>query len=183
MPTSRIIVLFSLLTLLAGAGAALADEPAAAQGDATTVAPVAAAPVLPDLPENAAEIEALKAGATPDAPVEPSSEAAAEEPTRELTPRTHALRAALDAEQAQLAELQARLETAPDADAALAVQRDIERVKQQTEIDLLTAQARFAREAGQEQQAVAIEAAITELTSPRPVGVPQDRPAPADLRR
>jgi len=183
MPTSRMILLLSLLTLIAGVGAAFADEPPTAQGDPKTVAPAVAAPVIPDLPENAAEIEALKNGAGPGSLAEPQSEATAGQPADEPTPRTHALRAVLDAEQAQLAELQGRLESAPDTDAALAIQREIEQVKQQTEIDLLAAQARFAREAGQEEQAVAIEAAITELTAPRPVGVPQDRPAPADPRR
>jgi hypothetical protein len=170
------------LAILVAAAAARADEPAKAQGTPATPVPVQAGPAMPDIPENAAEIEALKT-AQPDAqapvavPAEPADEA-----SRPETPRMQVLNAVMANQKAQLAELEGRLASAPDATAALEVQREIEQVKQQTEIDLLAAQARLAREAGQEQQAAAIESAIGELTAPRPVGVPQDRPAPTDNR-
>jgi hypothetical protein len=174
--------LYLAVALLLAAAVAQADEPAKAQGSPATPAPIEAGPAIPDLPENQAEIEALKAaqpaGQAPTGiPAEPANAL-----PRPETPRMKVLSAVLAAQQAQLAVLQDRLSTAPDATAALEIQREIERVKQQTEIDLLTAQARLAREAGQEQQAVAIEAAIGEMTSPRPVGVPQDRPAPTENR-
>jgi len=184
MRTARPFVISVLLGILAAAGASAADQPVAAQGDATTVAPIEAAPALPDLPENAAEIEALKSDApSGPAPAEALPGLAAERPEAELSPRMQVLRSLLAAEEARLAELQSRLDAAPDAAAALAIQREIERVKQQTEVELLAAQAGFAREAGQEEKAAAIEAAIDELTSPRPRGVPQDRPAPVETQR
>jgi len=184
MNPARFLSLLACMTVLVSAGTALSDEPVRSHGDSATLTPVQAAPVLPDLPENAAEIEALKNGITnAPVPTDTATPADADQPVGFESPQARELKALIASETAALAELQTRLDGAGADDAALAVQREIEQVKQQTEIDLLRLQARFAREAGQADRAAAIDAAIGELTAPRPVGVPQDRPAPDETRR
>lgn len=79
----------------------------------------------------------------------------------------------------RLAELQVRLDASPDNLASLEIIRAMEQVKVRTEQDILAVQAAYARETGREDLAVEIEGALTELTAPRPVRQPADRPAPA----
>ena len=76
------------------------------------------------------------------------------------------MKAVLEGERAALAALDVRFRQAPDARAALAVQREIERLKMSTELELLRIQAVFARRSGRLQAAQEIEAAIVELTRP-----------------
>jgi hypothetical protein len=73
----------------------------------------------------------------------------------------------LDSERSQLAALHERFLRAATPAAALEVQREIERLKADTEIALLRIQATWARRAGKIEAATRIEAAITELTTPR----------------
>ncbi len=90
----------------------------------------------------------------------------------------------LDREDAQVAALQAELARIADPMAALAVQRRIEKVKQDSEVELLRVQATHARAAGKSALAAQLDAAIAEMTAPRAVSEPVERPAPSreDLR-
>ncbi len=77
----------------------------------------------------------------------------------------------------KLAELKTRLSGEPDHTATLEIIRSIEQIKIQTELDILAVQANYARQTGREELALKIEAAITLMTTERPVRQPVDRPA------
>ncbi|MDO9695250.1 MAG: hypothetical protein Q7W56_10985 [Candidatus Latescibacteria bacterium] len=121
--------------------------------------PEPAAPVAPD-PDG---VESTAAATV--APRAPES----------LTPCQQAIRALLDREAAQLAELEARVPAAADAAAFLALQREIEQVKQDTELQVMRTQAQHARLEGRVEQAEQIEAALAEMAAPRPAIVPVER--------
>ncbi|MBI5168586.1 MAG: hypothetical protein HZA61_03770 [Candidatus Eisenbacteria bacterium] len=95
------------------------------------------------------------------------------------TPLLSELFDVLDREDAQVAALQAELARTADPMAALAVQRRIEKVKQDSEVELLRVQATHARAAGKSALAAQLDAAIAELTAPRAAHEPVERPAPA----
>jgi hypothetical protein len=155
-------VLIPTLLLLLCAGAAFADQP--------PTQPAAAA--LPNLPENAAEQKALEAGEL----VLPESLPA----ERPLSPMMLEIQGALAEQQRQVAALDARFVEATDEAAALAIQRQIEQVKQDTELAILAIQARHARAAGDENLAQSIEAAIAAIQNPPPPPAPTvERPVPA----
>ena len=78
-----------------------------------------------------------------------------------------AIQAVLDREAARLSELETGMETAAGESALLALQREIERVKEETELQILRVQADFARREGRLEQAAEIEAALAEMTAPR----------------
>jgi hypothetical protein len=88
------------------------------------------------------------------------------------------MQAVLAAERERVAELRLRGDKAATPDEAVAIQREIERVKFDTEISLLRVQAKHARAAGRTQVAARIEAAINELLSPPKPAAPADRPVP-----
>ncbi len=89
------------------------------------------------------------------------------------------MRAVIDAERVTLEALNARFRQSADAEAGLAIQREIAQLKVQTELSLLRIQARHARAAGRATVADAIERAIREIESP-PVPLPAGiRPVPA----
>lgn len=120
---------------------------------AILAAKVLAAPVTgPAIAENRAELEAEGTWTEPAA--EPRN--AAPKPTALAL----AMRAILDAESQSLATLQARFAAAADEKTALEAQREIQRVKSETEIALLRVQAAHARAAGKAQAAADIDAAI-----------------------
>ena len=173
-----LVALTGLLLLIAVAAAppcALADDPAppAKSGPADASATQSRAPAgIPDLPENQAEIEA---GLVPDGK---AVEAQKSDAAPALTPLMAEIQAVLADEQTRVAELEARLSSSLDEGAALALRRQIEQIKVETELNILRLQAEHARRAGQDEQAAAIEAAIAEMLSPRPAGVPSERPAP-----
>jgi hypothetical protein len=79
-----------------------------------------------------------------------------------------------------VAALEQQLAGAASAADALALQHQIEAVRAQVEIQILTLQARYARQEGRLDDAAGIEAAIAELTTPRPRGTPVERPREAD---
>jgi hypothetical protein len=86
------------------------------------------------------------------------------------TPRPSAsmnqeIAATFAAERATLAELQARFSSAATEAEALAIQQQIDRVKQDAEIGTLRIQARYARQAGYEQTATELEAVVAQLLS------------------
>jgi hypothetical protein len=172
-----LVVLAGFLMLVAVAAtppAALADNvaPPAKGGSSDQPASQAQSQVnIPDIPENQAEIEA---GLVPQ--TTPAAEATAA--ARVLSPLMVEIQAVLADEQTKVAELQARLEAATDDHAALALQKEIEQIKVETELNILRLQATYARNEGRIEQAAEIEAVIAEMLSPRPVGVPIERPAP-----
>jgi hypothetical protein len=91
----------------------------------------------------------------------------------------------LDRQRETLAELQTRFREAKDDRAALAVQREIDRVKRDAEVSLLRTQADWARRAGRIEAASRIEAAIEQILHPRaPLAVGRvQRDLPADGSR
>ncbi|NOT33520.1 MAG: hypothetical protein HOP12_05035 [Candidatus Eisenbacteria bacterium] len=97
------------------------------------------------------------------APATVERDAMATPKPRPRTARALEVQAVLDQERFTLEALGARREAAPDAATALALQREIERVKSGTEVALLGLQATWARRAGREEAARAIEAAIRTL--------------------
>jgi len=171
-PAVHALVVLLLLAACARSAAA-ADAPGASASPSMAVGAVKAAEPVPVLlPANP------QLGVPAPAAVTPSAM-----PRRPLTPLMADIRVVMDRESEQLAGLEAERAKAPDAQAALEVQRRIEKLKQQTEIDLLRVQAVHARRAGKTALAQRIDAAIVELTQPRPRFEPVDRPAPADAAR
>lgn len=73
------------------------------------------------------------------------------------------IRAILDTERNLLRRLESEVKLAAGTDAALALQRQIAQVKQNTEIDLLRAQAKHARREGRLELAERIEADVREM--------------------
>ncbi len=88
-----------------------------------------------------------------------------------------------DAASAQLVTLNDRLTSQTSDQQALVLIRQIETVKQKAELDIMRLQATAATTRGNHEVADEINAAIEEMTSPRPVRQPIERPAPADARR
>lgn len=78
----------------------------------------------------------------------------------------------------RLAELKVRLDGETNNTTALEIIRSMEQIKVQTELDILAVQAGYAHETGREEIVLEIEGAIAEMTTPRPVRQPVDRPAP-----
>lgn len=174
------------LALILLAQPALAGEPAQPAGPngPTTAAAVAAtepAAPLPNLPENQAEIEALANGqlvleSAPAVGTTPASPAPS-------SPEMLEIGRAVTAERARLAELEARLRDTADDSAALSLLREIEQVKQGTEVEILRIQAKHARLAGREAQAQEIEAVVTQIQAPAPaLAAPPASPS-GDARR
>lgn len=150
---------------------AMAGEPAqpASPNGPTTAAAVAAtepASPIPNLPENQAEIEALANGQLVLEPA-PAVGTTLANPAS-LSPEMLEIGRVVNAERARLAELEARLRDTADDTAALSLLREIEQVKQGTEVEILRIQAKFARSAGREAQAQEIEAAVTQILAPAP---------------
>ncbi len=141
---------------LAAADTAADTPPPSGSAAGATAAP---APLVPPLPENMAEIEAIESG---ELVLEPAPAAAG---PRALSSEMAEIETAIAAEREQVARLAASLRGAADDAAALALEREIEAVKQGTEIAVLRIQARYAREAGREEQAQAIEAAVARMTA------------------
>jgi hypothetical protein len=78
-----------------------------------------------------------------------------------------AIRRTLDEESRSLTSLHARLERVSNDAEALAIEREVEQKKSETEVALLRIQAQEAREAGRIPQAEEIERAIDDLLHPR----------------
>lgn len=162
-------------------GLALAGQPAAAQApgpnpadSSRMVSPATAAAVTG--PAGLAAPDAAATGAAvPGGPRERAR--------RPLSPLAAELAQALEAERRALVALQARFDAALDEQAALAVQREIDRLKASTEVTLLRIQARHARLRGREAAARRIESAIEGLLQPPPVRDPSRRAVPALERR
>jgi hypothetical protein len=117
-----------------------------------------------------AQAPAEPAKSTPDSPVVASEETSAPArviPKRPRTPMDVELFAVLDRQREALAALRTRFREAKDDRTALAVQREIDRVKRDSEISLLRVQADWARRAGRIEAASQIEAAIEQILHPK----------------
>ena len=165
-PDRRALLAAIAAATLLSASIALAQEPQVTEqpaGKTEAVQPAKAAPVAP---ASSAEAPAALAPA-PAAPV------------RAASPMRLEMQALLAAEHEQVLALRERAAKAPSADEALALQREIEKLKFDTEVSLLRVQAKHARAAGRTEVATRIEAAVTELLSPPKVMAPAARPVPS----
>ncbi len=108
-----------------------------------------------------------------EAPLAPPVSAATEP-----SPMMREIQAAWDAQAFAVEALEARAATCADPVAGLALQRQIEDLRAQVEVQILTIQARYARQEGRLEVAAEIEAAVAEMTSPRPRGIPVERTLP-----
>jgi hypothetical protein len=113
----------------------------------------------------------------PDETVVPTADTPAPTP-REPSPMMRDIVAAWDAQELAVEVLEAQVAACTDPVAALALQRQIEGLRAQVEIQILTIQARYARQEGRLDVAAEIEAAVAEMTAPRPRGIPAERPVP-----
>lgn len=118
------------------------------------------------------------------APVAPASSAEAPAalapaPVRAASPMLLEMQALLAAEHEQVLVLRERAAKAASADEAMALQREIEKLKFDTEVSLLRVQAKHARAAGRTEVATRIEAAISELVNPPKLKAPAARPVPS----
>ncbi len=98
------------------------------------------------------------------------------------SPLMAGIAARLERMRSAVAELEARAAAAPAPDRALALQQAIERAKVEAELDILRLQADEARREGRLEQAASLEAALREMTEPRPRPVPSERPERAPGR-
>jgi hypothetical protein len=167
VPTARVpLLLFTavmLVALCAHAQAPAKDSPAAG-----AVAPASAAAPLHS---QAATPEGATPGAAPVGP------AAMVKPP--MSPMVSEMMSLLQANDEKLAALGARLKAARTTDEALAAQKEIQELKQGTEISLLQIQATYARREGRTQAAEKLEATIHDLQSPQRIAAtPANRPAP-----
>lgn len=99
-------------------------------------------------------------------------------PVRTASPMMLEIRGVLAAENEKLAGLRERAKSAATPEIAIVIQREIERVKFDTEIALLRTQAKFARAAGRTEVAARIERAVADLLNPPKPLAPAARPAP-----
>lgn len=102
---------------------------------------------------------------------------------REQSPMMREINAAWDAQAVAVEALQRQAAASVDPVAALALQRQIEDLRAQVEVQILTIQARYARQEGRLDVAAEIEAAVAEMTAPRPRGIPVARQLPDDTQR
>lgn len=98
---------------------------------------------------------------------------------RPLSPMMLELQAVMTAEAEQVAALRQRAAKATSPDEALALQREIEKLKFDTEVSLLRVQAKHARAGGRTEVAARIEAAISDLLNPPKIAAPAARPVPS----
>lgn len=140
----------AVIGLLISAGASLADTPSATTPKPSATAPAEPAAALPDT-------ASLR---------------------RATSPMMLEVRAALDREREQVETLSARLKAKPGAREALALQREIERVKLDTEATLLRIQAGAARRAGHAALAERLEIAARDLLAPPTATATAARPTP-----
>lgn len=141
-------------------------------GLAAWAAEAAGAPAEPAAPAHA---EVAPLAGDPSVVETTAATTAAPRAREGLSPCQQAIQALLDREATQLAELDARLPGAFDEAAVLALQREIEQVKQETELQVMRVQADFARREGRVAQAEQIEAALAEMAAPRPAVAPIER--------
>ncbi len=131
---------------------------------------------VPGLPENRAEIEALRRGGMTLKPMAMPLRAPAFDAAREA--RRVAFAAVITAQDAKVRSLTDRLAAIPGGAAGVEIQKEIEREKLATSRLLLEVQLAFATRSGNDEQVRRIQAALKAWDAPRPVLQPIDRPAP-----
>ncbi|MGH7732035.1 MAG: hypothetical protein ACRENJ_12390 [Candidatus Eiseniibacteriota bacterium] len=101
-------------------------------------------------------------------------------PARALPPLAVEIRRRLDQERRELADLTARMRASRPGRDRLALEREVERVKMETEMAALRLQLDEARRLGRTETVRALEAAIEGFLDPRPqrATTPPERPAP-----
>jgi hypothetical protein len=111
---------------------------------------------------------------------EGAAKAAAERPLSPMMAEIHAL---IAAQEISLTDLREQLATAADEQQAMALRRQISLLKQLTQLEILRVQVRFARQAGREDTAQRLEAAIAQITDPPPAPPPSSGKRAARERR
>ncbi len=95
------------------------------------------------------------------------------------SPMMTEIQAAMDMSKVEISELAERAAGTTDHAAAQAIQQEIVAKKQQTELDILAIQARYARADDNDELAQQIDAAIAAIISPpTPIAPTETRPAP-----
>jgi hypothetical protein len=150
MPTLRLLVAGISVGVVLSAAASIADTPSTNAPSPAAVAQEEPAPAPPDT-----------------APA-----------TRAPSPLMLEVRAALEREREQVEALRARLKEKPGDREALALQREIESVKLDTEVTILRIQAGAARRAGHAALAERLEIAARDLLTPPAATTTAARPAP-----
>ncbi len=166
----RFIVLSLLSLLLLATGATAAERVAPEASGPASKAPPAKA--LPNLPENAEEIEAQK-GQPQTAPI------VTRRPARTLTPMMAEVFAYMESRDLELAAKKLQLTSnKSDATASATLQQEMQKHKFDTEIEVLRIQARHATKEGRLADAKQIEESIEERIHPKVTLAPEKRPAP-----
>jgi hypothetical protein len=165
-------VLLLLVALAVTPAFAAEPEPVAPTASGLAATGVPAGGTIPDVDINQAE---LREGAGREVPTLPGF---VEPGLRAPNPLMERIKSVTANADVRIAELQDRLSGETNSTTALEIIRAMEQVKVQVERDILAAQATYARQSGREDAALEIEAALAEMTSPRPVPQPVERPAP-----
>lgn len=167
----------SLAVIVAGtlaislSSAALAAEPVTPQSSGPAHVPAPARP-LPNLPENAEEIQAVQGKA-------PAGAIVTRRPARVLTPMMAEIMAFLETHDQALAARRQQLATHKnDRAAAATLQQEIRRMKMDGEIEVLRIQARHAAKEGRVADARRLEESIEERLNPKVRIAPEQRPVP-----
>lgn len=170
---SLALVVAGALALAAAAFAADKAEPTAS-GPASTPPPAAA---MPAIPENAEELKATQGTV-------PAPATVTRRPLRKLSPMMAEILAYLETrDQAMALKKQQAGATAAGPADALAAATELQRMKQETELEVLAIQARWARKEGRTADAERIEATIEEILHPKVPSNPETRPAPSTPSR
>lgn len=145
-------------------------------------APLAADPAagLADIPENQAELAAIKAGELKLVQPEGTAPAPTVDAAREA--RRAAFAAVIAEQDAKIEALAARLAGA-SAESSLDIQKQIEAEKRATDRRLLEVQIELATAAGDQAATARVQAALEAFDAPAPAGQPVDRPVPANQGR
>lgn len=179
----------AVVTVGLAAAAVAADQPQAtgqipaAQSGAASVAPINLSDptaALAAIPENQAEIEAVRSGELKLVQPEGTAQEPAIDAAREA--RRAAFAAVVTEQNAKVEALVARLNGASGAE-AVTIQQQIEAEKKATDRRLLVVQLDLATAAGDQVGIERLQTALTEFDAPAPVGQPVDRPVPVNPGR
>lgn len=179
----------AVMTAGLAAVAQSADEPQAtgqipaAQTGAASVAPtnvIDPTAGLADIPENQAEIEAMRAGELKLVQPEGTTQEPAIDAAREA--RRAAFAAVVNERNAKVEALVAQLNGASGED-GVAIQKQIEAEKKAADRRLLEVQLELATAAGDQAGIENLQAALTAFDAPAPAGQPVVRPVPVNPGR
>ena len=134
---------------------------------------------MPSIPENQAEIEALRSGTLVLEPVPNIAVDSGQDAVRDV--RRAAFDAVMAGQDAKIQALNARLGGSPGAE--VEIQQEIAREKRNTTRLLLELQLEFAVSDGNEEQIARIQSELEGWDAPLPTPVPSDRPVPVNPGR